>query len=109
MFISVIIILFFSCQDEIEKATSTNTKSVVQSRSTNPKTKQQKKPVSNQDNGTEKHPPIPADNPIWEWDAKNFVPDFANVFKNIRKIKNKNASCVLSRENIEVQARQRER
>ena len=24
----------------------------------------------------QKHPPIPADNPIWEWDAKAFVPDF---------------------------------
>ena len=24
----------------------------------------------------QKHPPLPADNPIWEWDAKAFVPDF---------------------------------
>ena len=76
MLISVITILFFSSQDEVEKATTTNTKNIAQSGPTNPKTKQQKKPVSNQDNGTEKHPPIPADNPIWEWDAKNFVPDF---------------------------------
>ena len=24
----------------------------------------------------QKHPPIPSDNPIWEWDAKGFVPDY---------------------------------
>jgi hypothetical protein len=29
----------------------------------------------NLDHG-QKHPPIPSDNPIWEWDAKGFVPDF---------------------------------
>ena len=24
----------------------------------------------------QKHPPLPADNPAWEWDAQGFVPDF---------------------------------
>ena len=24
----------------------------------------------------QQHPPIPPDNPIWEWDAGGFVPDF---------------------------------
>ena len=24
----------------------------------------------------QKHPPLPADNPVWSWDAKGFVPDF---------------------------------
>ena len=31
-------------------------------------------PMENLDRG-QQHPPIPADNPIWEWDAKGFVPD----------------------------------
>ena len=30
--------------------------------------------AKNLDKG-QKHPPLPADNPIWEWDAKAFVPD----------------------------------
>lgn len=29
----------------------------------------------NMDQG-QKHPPLPADNPAWEWDAQSFVPDF---------------------------------
>ena len=24
----------------------------------------------------QKHPPLPANNPVWNWDAKGFVPDF---------------------------------
>ena len=30
--------------------------------------------VNNLDQG-QQHPPIPADNPVWEWDAQGFVPD----------------------------------
>jgi tetratricopeptide (TPR) repeat protein len=30
--------------------------------------------TENLDQG-QQHPPIPADNPVWEWDAKGFVPD----------------------------------
>ena len=30
---------------------------------------------TNMDQG-QKHPPLPADNPAWEWDAQSFVPDF---------------------------------
>ena len=29
----------------------------------------------NMDQG-QKHPPLPADNPAWDWDAQSFVPDF---------------------------------
>ena len=32
-------------------------------------------PAQNLDQG-QQHPPIPTHNPIWEWDAKAFVPDF---------------------------------
>ena len=32
-------------------------------------------PTQNLDQG-QQHPPIPTHNPIWEWDAKAFVPDF---------------------------------
>lgn len=31
--------------------------------------------LNNLDKG-QKHPPLPADNPAWEWDAQGFVPDF---------------------------------
>ena len=30
---------------------------------------------TNMDQG-QKHPPLPADNPAWDWDAQSFVPDF---------------------------------
>lgn len=73
MLISVITLLFFSCQDEEVQATTTKTENIPVN---NSKNKRQNLPVANQDNGTEKHPPIPADNPIWEWDAQAFVPDF---------------------------------
>ena len=29
----------------------------------------------NMDQG-QQHPPLPADNPAWDWDAQSFVPDF---------------------------------
>lgn len=31
--------------------------------------------LPNMDQG-QQHPPIPADNPMWNWDAKSFVPDY---------------------------------
>ncbi|MEC7987879.1 MAG: hypothetical protein VX278_22115 [Myxococcota bacterium] len=35
----------------------------------------EKTTVENLDQG-QKHPPLPANNPVWNWDAKGFVPDF---------------------------------
>ena len=66
------ILLYLCC-------TTPETTPEIQPEPTTTKTKmststQQKRPVENLDQG-QKHPPLPADNPIWEWDAKAFVPD----------------------------------
>ena len=65
MFISLMLML--SCQRDSTPNTSTQTSTTT--------TKRPNKQFKNLDEG-QKHPPIPADNPMWEWDAKDFVPDF---------------------------------
>ncbi|MAA79184.1 MAG: hypothetical protein CL916_07975 [Deltaproteobacteria bacterium] len=59
------LLLFLSCttQDPIT-AEANSTQSTVS-----------QKPFQNFDKG-QKHPPLPENNPIWDWDAKDFVPDF---------------------------------
>ena len=51
----------------------------TQPETTAPPTKKQniskEKPFQNFDKG-QKHPPLPENNPIWDWDAKDFVPDY---------------------------------
>ena len=69
MFVSIIVFILLSCSEEPKISLHESTSH------TNTITKTQEI-IKNQDNGTKKHPPIPANNPIWEWDAKTFVPDF---------------------------------
>ena len=64
MFLSVLILL--CCQDSAPEPSTEPNKKTPQ---------QPHRPFKNLDEG-QKHPPIPADNPMWEWDAQNFVPDF---------------------------------
>ena len=54
------------------------TQPLLKGPNTNPQNKsngQVKALGTNMDQG-QKHPPLPADNPAWEWDAQAFVPDF---------------------------------
>ncbi len=55
----------------VEKSSST-TKATEQAQ---PAAPSRKDAVHNQDQG-QQHPPLPADNPVWSWDAKGFVPDY---------------------------------
>jgi hypothetical protein len=72
MFISVITLLLLSCQD----ASQTDLPELHTKTREKTTTSKNTSVSKNQDNGNQKHPPIPENNPIWEWDAKNFVPDF---------------------------------
>ena len=64
--------LFFSCGPE----TPTQAPLVTPKMEEHDNNIQKKTPdAKNLDQG-QKHPPLPADNPIWEWDAKAFVPDY---------------------------------
>jgi len=69
--------LFFiiSCLSS-ETESNSNPPSVSSSEHQKPMMKSHsKKQFENMDKG-QKHPPLPANNPVWEWDAKAFVPDF---------------------------------
>lgn len=79
------LILMFACSSSVEpvepsskpkQSTGTPTASIPQVQSVKPvlqpKTGQM---GQNMDRG-QKHPPLPADNPAWDWDAQSFVPDF---------------------------------
>ena len=57
----ILLLLQVACQSEITPPLSNEVEEV-------------QAPMENLDRG-QQHPPIPADNPIWEWDAKGFVPD----------------------------------
>lgn len=53
----------------------TSTPSIEKDNASSTTNKNTSQEFSNLDQG-QKHPPLPADNPIWEWDAKTFVPDY---------------------------------
>ena len=72
----MILFLLLACTSAPEPSTSTEAK---QSSSTPQLTQatsnQGKESFKNQDKG-QQHPPLPANNPVWSWDAKGFVPDY---------------------------------
>ena len=68
---TLFIVLFWSCTTE---APSPPASVETASKELDKSTLQATPAGENLDQG-QKHPPLPADNPIWEWDAKAFVPD----------------------------------
>lgn len=60
----ILLILFLGCSSDPKSMSSTSQRAPTQ-----------QAPTSLRHNDT-KHPPIPANLSIWQWDAKGFVPDF---------------------------------
>ena len=61
------LLLFLAC--------TTQEPSPTKSTATTQQSARAQKPFQNFDKG-QKHPPLPENNPIWDWDAKDFVPDY---------------------------------
>ncbi|MBM73959.1 MAG: hypothetical protein CMK59_01055 [Proteobacteria bacterium] len=64
------LLFFLSCNGSSELPSPEPIPSQIKEKTPDPQTD-----FKNRDQG-QKHPPLPANNPIWEWDAQSFVPDF---------------------------------